>query len=69
MAPYRWGFTNSDLPIRFLNVFVRPPEVDDLVGKTMGEAKDRIGGLQPLFEVGNQKGREKISESRLRRKN
>jgi hypothetical protein len=57
------GIHEFRLADQFLMCSFARRKSDDLVGKTMGEVKDRIGGLQPLFEVGNQKGREKISES------
>lgn len=46
----------------FMHSFSRG-KPDDLVGKAMGEMKDRIGGVQPVFEIGNQEGRKKMAES------
>jgi hypothetical protein len=36
--------------------------VHDLVGKAVREVEQRLGGLQPVFEVGDQMGRKKISK-------
>lgn len=57
------GIHEFRLAYRFLMCSFARRKSNDLVGKTMGEVKDRIGGLQPVFEVGNQEGREKIAES------